>query len=123
MKKLLLIVDDSATCAETLGIALESMAGMEIRIASSARAALLTLRGAVEVAAVITDLHMPRATGFELIDQVRADPRFATLPIVMISGDSDPNVASRALSRGASAFFAKPYSPAAIRRKLEQLVC
>ena len=79
--------------------------------------------GAASAAARSHRRHMPRATGFELIDQVRADPRFATLPIVMISGDSDPNVASRALSRGASAFFAKPYSPAAIRRKLEQLVC
>ena len=33
-KKLVLIVDDSMSCAETLGIALESMAGVEVRILS-----------------------------------------------------------------------------------------
>jgi CheY-like chemotaxis protein len=54
---------------------------------------------------------------------VRAEPRFARLPIVLISGDSDPLLPARALAQGADAFFPKPYSPAAVRRKLEQLLC
>ena len=123
MKRLVVIVDDSVSCAETLGIALESMAGVEVRILSKPGAAMALLRDAGEVAAVITDLHLRHATGFDFIRQLRAEPRFRLLPVVMISGDSDPGIAARAISGGATAFFSKPYSPAAVRRKLEQLVC
>jgi two-component system chemotaxis response regulator CheY len=124
MAKLVLIVEDSETCAETLQIALESLPGVQTRIVSGARAAIATLRtGEPEVAAIVTDLHMGNRDGLDLIRALRAEPRYARLPILLISGDSDPRLPERALSEGADAFFAKPYSPAAVRRKLEQLLC
>ena len=43
MPRLVLIVDDSETCAETLQIALELVEGIEVRIVSSPRAAVATL--------------------------------------------------------------------------------
>lgn len=122
MPRLVVIVEDSETCAETLEIALERMEGIEVRAVRSPRAAAATLSDS-EIAAIITDLHMPQSDGLDLIRQLRAEPRFATLPILLISGDSDPSLPARALANGADAFFAKPYSPAAVRRKLEQLLC
>ena len=53
----------------------------------------------------------------------QAEPRFARLPMLLISGDSDPMLRERALAQGADAFFPKPYSPSAVRKKLEQLLC
>ena len=55
--------------------------------------------------------HGANLDGFDLIRQLRAEPRFAHLPILLISGDSDPRLPARALELGADAFFAKPYSP------------
>jgi DNA-binding response OmpR family regulator len=75
------------------------------------------------ISALVTDLHMPKNNGFDLIRDVRTESRYARLPILMISGDSDPRLPQRALEIGADAFFPKPYSPAAVRRKLEQLLC
>ena len=128
MSRLALIVEDSETCAETLQIALELIDGLEVRVVQSPRAAIATLKetngvGGLEIAAIITDLHLPKSDGLELIRQLRAEPRFAKLPILLISGDSDPQLPARALANGADAFFAKPYSPAAVRRRLEQLLC
>jgi CheY-like chemotaxis protein len=74
------------------------------------------------VRAMVTDLHMPRIDGFELIERVRADPRHSRIPIIALSGDSDPGTPDRLRRLGADAFFAKPYSPAAVRDKLEQLL-
>ena len=122
--KTILIVDDSETCAETLQIALESLAGMKTQVLRSPAAALAELdRDDTQIAAVVTDLHMPKNDGFELIRQLRAQHRYADLPVLLISGDSDPRLPQRALAQGATAFFTKPYSPAAVRRKLEQLLC
>jgi len=129
MSKLVLIVEDSETCAETLQIALELIPGVEVRSIHSARAAITLLRERDdEVAAIVTDLNLAQnaglpGDGLDLIRELRAEPRFARLPILLISGDSDPRLSERALAQGADAFFPKPYSPSAVRRKLEQLLC
>ncbi len=129
MAKLVLIVEDSETCAETLLIALESVPGIEVRVIQSLRAAIAAIEDrANDVAALVTDLNFsdprnPDSDGFDLIRKLRAEPRFAHLPILLISGDSDPRLPERALAQGADAFFPKPYSPAAVRKKLEQLIC
>jgi two-component system chemotaxis response regulator CheY len=123
MSRLALIVEDSEPCAETLQIALELIDGLEVRVVHSPRAAIAMLSHTKEIAAIITDLHLPKSDGLELIRQLRTEPRFTKLPILLISGDSDPQLPAKALANGADAFFAKPYSPAAVRRKLEYLLC
>lgn len=121
MSRLILIVEDSATCAETLQIALESIPGIKTRVLHSAKAAL-ALADESDVAAIVTDLHLKRSDGLDLIRRFRAAPRYARVPMLLISGDSDPGLPARALAEGADAFFSKPYSPSAVRRKLEQLI-
>ncbi|MDE3196886.1 MAG: response regulator [Acidobacteriota bacterium] len=123
MSKLVLIVEDSESCAETLQIAIEAAAGLEAQVVESPSAALKVARGGGrEVAAVVTDLHLRQSDGLALIRQMRAAPELARIPILLISGDTDPMLPERALSQGADAFFSKPYSPAAVRRKLEELL-
>jgi len=75
-----------------------------------------------EACALVLDLHLPEMDGFEMIEAIRAHPRRATLPIVVISGDSHPDTPARVAGLGANAFFPKPYSPAAVRKKLEELI-
>ncbi len=124
MSRLVLIVEDSETCAETLVIALESLPGVEPRVLPNLREAVSAIENETgEVAALVTDLHVGKSDGFDLIRQLRAHPRYSQLPILLISGDSDPQLPNRAIAQGANAFFSKPYSPAAVRKTLEQLIC
>ena len=53
---------------------------------------------------------------------VRSRSNRAALPILVTSGDSDPGNSERLRRLGADAYFVKPYSPAALRRTLEQLL-
>jgi len=123
-RRLVLVVEDSSDCAETLQIALESLPDIEIRVCLDARSLWRTLdEDHSRVAAVVTDLHLAQSDGFDVIRRLRGDARFSGIPILLISGDSDPRIPEIALSRGASAWFPKPYSPAAVRRKLEELLC
>jgi CheY-like chemotaxis protein len=116
-----LIVEDVDTCAATLEIAFLAIPDITIVSVPSARQALEILRHGA-VSALVTDLHLPRVDGFELIRTVRADSRFARLPVIVISGDTDPRTPERVRQLGADAFFSKPYSPAAVREKLEHLL-
>jgi two-component system chemotaxis response regulator CheY len=123
VRRIVLIVEDTETCAVTLQIALETMPGIELRIASSAKEGWRLLESAsLPVAAVITDLHLPGWSGMDLLAKLRSDQRFAGIPVLITSGDSDPKLPRAALSSGAAAVFTKPYSPAQVRKKLEQLI-
>jgi len=123
-RRLVLVIDDSGDCAETLQIAFEALPDLDVLVCSNVRGIWPILeRDGERLAAVVTDLHLSEYDGLELIRSLRSDGRFAHLPIVLISGDSDPRTPQIALSNGASAYFPKPYSPSAVRKKLEELLC
>jgi CheY-like chemotaxis protein len=122
MQRVVLIVDDTDHLAATLEVALSGLPETEVVPASDGAEALRILDGGVAVCALVTDLRMPRMDGFELIERVRADSRLAGLPIIAVSGDTDPRTPARARGLGADAFFSKPFSPAELRQTLVRLI-
>ncbi len=124
MQRIILIVEDNALSVEPLEVALLPRADLEVRVVSTAQEALdfLAFSGR-PVAALVTDLHLrfSRIDGLELIERVRAQPCLAELPVIVISGDSEPDTPRRVQALGA-AYFSKPYSPGAVRQALEQLL-
>jgi len=121
MPRTILIVDDTFSCGDTLALALAALPDCDVQMVASAQEAL-KVAGTVQLAAIVTDLHMPRIDGFELIRRIRLEERFAAVPILVISGDSDAETPSRVRTLGANAFFTKPFSPIAVRQTLEQLL-
>jgi CheY-like chemotaxis protein len=118
-----LIVEDSENSAATMEMALLGIPGLAVLRAPSGLEALRILKQpGSEVQAIITDLNMPRMDGFELIRQVREDGRMCEVPIIVVSADTDPGTPERVARMKVDAFFAKPFSPAQVRRKLEQLL-
>ena len=118
----LLIVEDTEPSASTLEIALSAV--RDVSVVSVGRGedawSLLGTQPSEQVCALVTDLHMPRIDGFELIERIRSQPRFATIPIFVISGDSDVDTPRRLRHLGVDAFFAKPFSPYEVRQALER---
>jgi two-component system, cell cycle response regulator DivK len=122
MARTVLIVEDGDNVAP-LEIALASLDGIRVLVLPDGRDALALLRAdPADLAAIVTDLHLPHVDGFELVEAVRADRRYSHVPIVVVSGDSHPDVPNRLRHLGADAFFSKPYSPAEIRQTLEGLL-
>jgi CheY-like chemotaxis protein len=118
-----LIVDDSENAATTLEIALLGIPGLSVTLASSGIEALRILKlPGQAVQAIITDLNMPRMDGYELIRRLRDDAQYSAMPIVVVSADTDVATPQRIAQLGVTAFFLKPYSPAEVRRKLEQIL-
>lgn len=118
-----LVVEDSENSAAMLEIALSSIPRVTVVMTPSATEAWRILSGKDSaICAIVTDLNMPRMDGFELIRRVRADGRLAATPIVVVSADTDPATPRRIEQLGVTAFFSKPFSPAEVRRKLEQIL-
>jgi CheY-like chemotaxis protein len=121
MNRTVLVVDDAEDCVATLDLALQMLPGVAVLTANSAEAAV-TLLEQNGISAVITDIHLPEMTGLELISYIRAQPQWRALPILVVSADGDPGTPAHALGLGANAYFGKPFSPGAVRRKLEELI-
>jgi CheY-like chemotaxis protein len=118
----ILVVDDAATWAAALEVALAGIPGATVVPVRTGAAGLKALREGLDVRAVVTDLQMPKMDGFELIRTIRAEPRWRALPIVVVSADPDPEAPARTAALGANAYFSKPCSPVAVRRRVEELL-
>jgi two-component system cell cycle response regulator len=70
---------------------------------------------------ILSDLHMPEASGYDLLQAVRKDPKLRALPFIFISSSSwpEPEVAE-GLTRGADAFLSRPVDPQVVLQRLEE---
>jgi CheY-like chemotaxis protein len=121
MRRTVLVIDDVDTCASTLELLFYGLRDVEVLTALSAEQAWEILEHA-PVSAIVTDLEMREMDGFELIARIRSHPRHRAVPIMVITGSSDPDAPRRAAGLGANAFFTKPYSAGRVREELEQLL-
>ena len=105
--KKVLIVDDDARNIFALTSALERYQ-MHILNAESGPEAIALLGSTPDVDAVLMDVMMPTMDGFEAIRRLRADPRFATLPIIAVTAKAMKADRDQCIEAGASDYISKP---------------
>src|SRR3990172_6133890 len=71
---------------------------------------------------LVTDLMMPRVDGVELVRRIRADRRWSTLPIVILTARGGPDDWRRAQAAGADHFLTKPFSSAQLLDAIRKLM-
>jgi putative two-component system response regulator len=67
---------------------------------------------------VLLDVGLPRLDGYEVTRQLRRDPRTATLPVVLITGRTDPEDVVAGLDAGADDFLRKPFDRAELMARI-----
>ena len=60
--------------------------------------------------AIITDLKMPRCTGFELLEGLDKHPECGVIPTIVLSGSAEDRDVKRCFQLGANCYFQKPSS-------------
>ena len=68
---------------------------------------------------VILDVRMPRMSGLEVCRELRARPRTATVPIILLTARTRPEDVEQAYAVGASDYVAKPFSPRELQLRVE----
>jgi two-component system chemotaxis response regulator CheY len=119
--KRILIVDDSRTIRNLILLSL-GLTSFSVYQAEDGQEAL-DLLGEVNPDLLITDVHMPRLDGLQLIERVRNSERFKALPILVLSTETEREYKLKARSAGATGWISKPIEAAllinAIHRVLE----
>jgi DNA-binding response OmpR family regulator len=109
-----LIAEDDRDLAETMRDALEEDFAVELA-ADGTEALALARSERPDV--VLMDARMPSMGGFEACRALRHDPRTAHLPIIMMTGDTEPAVARAAFDAGATDYMSKPFSISQLRTR------
>jgi two-component system cell cycle response regulator DivK len=71
---------------------------------------------------ILMDIQLPKLSGLDATRQLRADPKTAHIPIVVITSFALSGDSEKAKDAGASAYLAKPYSPRELLQMIRKLV-
>jgi len=67
---------------------------------------------------ILLDIDMPEMSGFEVLTQLKSNPRHQHIPVIFLSGMIDDEMKSQALNLGAVDFITKPFSPPELLKKV-----
>ena len=115
----LLVSDDDAQILELVSLILRS-SGHEV-VATSDPRQVQPLAAASRPDAIILDVLMP-VSGFEILSELRVDPRTSSVPILFLSGLSEGSDRVRGLREGAADSLVKPFEPAELVLRVERLI-
>jgi len=71
---------------------------------------------------ILMDVQLPKLSGLDATRRLRADPRTAHIPLVVVTSFALSGDGQRAIDAGASAYLAKPYSPRDLLALIRQLL-
>ena len=71
---------------------------------------------------ILLDVNMPGRSGWEILDQLRDDPRTTHTPVMMLSARTDVEDRVRALRAGADDYLVKPFAPEELIARIETIV-
>ncbi len=120
MPKTLLLADDSVTIQKVVGIV---FAGEDYRITAVDNGED-ALRKARETRPdiVLADTVMPRMNGYELCQALKNDAQLSEIPVLLLTGSSEPLDEARARSARADGHIAKPFDSQSLLNRVRELV-
>jgi DNA-binding response OmpR family regulator len=71
--------------------------------------------------AVVLDVMMPGLSGYEVLERVKADPELKTIPVVMLTAQSQQGDIRRGIQLGAADYITKPFLPAELLARIQRL--
>lgn len=116
----ILVVDDSPSLRGMIAACLRA-AGYDVtEAADGGEARALAEQGAFGM--LVTDQVMPVMDGLSLIRALRATPRYADIPMLMLTTEADHRIREQAREAGASGFLPKPFDPEQLMASVHALL-
>ena len=115
-----LVIDDSRTMRRIITGILGPM-GFEVTEAADGQQALDAMNAGLEVDLACVDWNMPVLDGLSFVTAVRRERKWRDVTLMMVTTESEQAQIVRALAAGAHEYLIKPFTPDAIRDKLQLL--
>ena len=120
MAKTIMIVDDSASIRQVVGIALRG-AGYEVIEASDGKDALSKLTGD-KIHLIVSDVNMPNMDGITFVKELKQNARYKFTPVIMLTTEAGKDKMEEGRAAGAKAWVVKPFQPPQLLDAVAKLV-
>jgi len=116
----ILIADDEPDIRDLVAFTLR-FAGHEVHAVGNGEEAL---KAAPEIMhdLILMDVRMPRMTGYEACEKMKADPRISDIPVVFLSAKGQDTEIRTGLEVGAEEYLLKPFAPSELTEKVSELL-
>jgi two-component system chemotaxis response regulator CheY len=119
MSKTIMIVDDSASVRQVVGLTLRG-AGYTVIEGTNGKDALSKLGGG-KIHLIISDVNMPEMDGIAFLKAVKALPAYRFTPILMLTTESGDDKKREGQAAGAKAWMVKPFKPDVLLSAVQKL--
>jgi len=116
----ILIVDDFSTMRRIVKNLLADLGYTNTTEADDGKTAWPMLQ-AGDFEFVVTDWNMPGMTGIDLLKHIRAEPRLAALPVLMVTAEAQREQIIEAAKAGVNGYIIKPFTAATLKEKLDKI--
>ena len=120
MAKTILVVDDSVSLRQVVGIALRG-AGYDVIEACDGKDALSKLSGQ-KIHLVISDVNMPNMDGISFVKAMKENAAYKFTPVIMLTTEAGEAKKAEGQAAGAKAWVVKPFQPPQMLAAVSKLV-
>ena len=118
----LLVVDDSSTMRRIIKNTLQRLGFNDVLEAEHGLEAWQIMERTPDINVLITDWNMPEMNGLDLVRKVRAEKRYESMPIIMVTTEGGKAEVITALKAGVNNYIVKPFTPQVLKEKLEDVL-
>lgn len=114
----ILLVDDSNTMRRIVQNQLKGAGVNDIIEATNGEEGLELLASNMPIDLIVLDINMPILDGMAMLRKVRAEPKYNTVKIVMVTSESEKTKVMDAIAAGANDYLVKPFTTENLLKKL-----
>lgn len=103
----ILVVEDDADLRHMIKTMLTATG--EVTTACDGTEALALLNGGLDPDVIVSDMMMPRMDGLQLVTEIRANPKFTNIPVIVLTAKGTPRDVISGINAGARHYLTKPF--------------
>ncbi|MCD6116454.1 response regulator [bacterium] len=117
----ILVVEDDQITGRILELNLKKH-GYEVKKTENGRDALDLLKTTLGIELIVADIMMPEMSGIELLEKIKASPKYEKIPVIMCSALHDAENVKKAVSIGCSSYLVKPVNAGILIQKVREVL-
>jgi CheY-like chemotaxis protein len=116
-----LLIDDDDSVRELALMGLEGMTDWKIELAASASEGLEKAKKS-HPDLILLDFVMPDMNGLEAFAKLQEDPELKDIPVILMTGKTEPKEVEQFLKSGLSGVITKPFDPVTLSEQIEEIL-
>jgi len=115
-----LSVDDSGVMRRIIGRTVDVLGYGFLEASNGLEGLDVVAKNHLDIALIILDVNMPEMDGFEFLERIKANPEYQSIPVMMLTTESERGKIIQAIKAGAVNYICKPFKPEDLTVKITE---